>query len=381
MSSMTFDVAVVGAGVLGLAHAYHAAQRGCRVIVFERQPRAHGASIRNFGMIWPIGQPTGSRYDLALRSRNIWLNLLRAAGLWHDPCGSLHLAYHEDEDQVLREFALEARAVGRSGKWLDGAEVVSRFPIVRKEGLRAGLWSDQEIVVDPRQVIAELPAWLERNFDVKFVWGTPIVGFDPPRLVAPKGEWRATRLIVCTGVDYRELAPSSFTQSGLILCKLQMMRTAPCSDRIRLGAMLAAGLTLGHYPAFAACPSLPALKRRLESELPEYIRLGIHVMAVQNGRGEIVLGDSHEYGEEVDPFDKPRIDELVLKYLKTFVQWPELEIASRWHGTYVKHPTEPYLIAQPATDVWVVTGVGGAGMTMSMGLAELVVAKCLGETA
>ncbi|MCX7699484.1 MAG: TIGR03364 family FAD-dependent oxidoreductase [Gemmataceae bacterium] len=377
--SADFDVAVVGAGVLGLAHAYHAARRGGRVVVFERNRRAEGASIRNFGMIWPIGQPTGPRYDLARRSRHIWLELLRAAGLWHDPCGSLHLAYHDDEAQVLREFAEHTRMVGRSGELLSAAKVTSRFPAVRCEGLRAGLWSDQEVTVDPRQVIADLPRWLERNLGVTFLWGTPVMGFDPPRVLTPTGEWRAARLIVCTGVDYRELAPASFVQCGLIHCKLQMMRTAPCFDRIRLGTMLAAGLTLGHYPAFASCPTLPALKQRLQSELPEYIRYGIHVMAAQNGRGEIVLGDSHEYGEEIEPFDKPQIDELVLQYLQKFLRWPDLEIASRWHGTYVRHPTDPYVITRPASDVWVVTGVGGAGMTLSMGLAEMVIRECLGE--
>ena len=102
--SRTYDVAVVGAGILGLAHAYHLAERGLRVIVFERQPTAQGASIRNFGMLWPIGQPPGTLYRLARRSLEIWRSILERAGIDHEPVGSLHLAYHDDEAAVLDEF-------------------------------------------------------------------------------------------------------------------------------------------------------------------------------------------------------------------------------------------------------------------------------------
>jgi glycine/D-amino acid oxidase-like deaminating enzyme len=146
-----------------------------------------------------------------------------------------------------------------------------------------------------------------------------------------------------------------------------------------MGPMLAAGLTLRHYKSFAACPSLPALQERFARDMPLYDRYGIHVMAAQNGKGEVILGDSHEYGEAITPFDTQQIEELILSYLSTFLEVPGLEIAARWHGTYVKHPTEPYFVARPAPGVTVITGVGGAGMTLSFGLAEQVVNETLGE--
>ena len=62
---------VVGAGIVGLATARALAAKGFKVKVFDRSQKAIGASIRNFGMIWPIGQPDGP-YATALRSRNIW---------------------------------------------------------------------------------------------------------------------------------------------------------------------------------------------------------------------------------------------------------------------------------------------------------------------
>src|SRR5713101_1984397 len=114
-----FEDAIVGAGILGLAHAYHLAKRGRRVVVFERSPRAAGASVRNFGMLWPIGQPAGPRRDLALRSREIWLEVLRESRLWHEPAGSLHLAYREDEAELLCEFVAAADPGGLGCQLLD----------------------------------------------------------------------------------------------------------------------------------------------------------------------------------------------------------------------------------------------------------------------
>ena len=65
------DIAVVGGGIIGLAHAYVLARKGKRVVLFERGHRATGASVRNFGLIWPIGQPAGEMLRMALRSREI----------------------------------------------------------------------------------------------------------------------------------------------------------------------------------------------------------------------------------------------------------------------------------------------------------------------
>ncbi len=374
-----YDVAVVGAGVLGLAHAYQLARRGLRVVVFERSPRAQGASVRNFGMIWPIGQPAGPLYQLARRSREIWLEVVRSAGLWHDPCGSLHLAYHDDEAQVLREFLRETAEPDRVCEILSGSEVAARFPAVRVVGLKAALFSPIEVTVDPRQIIAELPAWLSREHGVDFQFDTAVRGYDASRVFTTRGEVAATRLVICTGADFRDLAPEAFADSGLIACKLQMMRSQPYGERFRIGTMLAAGLTLKHYQSFKHCPTLPALIRRLDAEFPEYVRYGIHVLVSQNGQGELILGDSHEYGDAIEPFDKSHVDELILAYLRRFLVVADLAIEARWHGVYVKHPVEPYVVARPASQVLAVTGVGGAGMTLSFGLAEQLIAQFLGE--
>ncbi|MFO0263543.1 MAG: FAD-dependent oxidoreductase, partial [Planctomycetota bacterium] len=94
---MTQRLAVIGAGVFGLAHAWAGLRAGSQSDWIERDQQAQGASIRNFGMIWPIGQPLGEPTALALRSRELWQEVSRSARFWLNPCGSLHLAHHADE--------------------------------------------------------------------------------------------------------------------------------------------------------------------------------------------------------------------------------------------------------------------------------------------
>ena len=71
------------------------------------------------------------------------------------------------------------------------------------------------------------------------------------------------------------------------------------------------------------------------------------------------------------------IDDLILRYLSTFARFPDMRIAERWHGVYAKHPQQPYFTCEPEPNVSIVTGLGGAGMTLSMGLAETLVAASL----
>jgi D-hydroxyproline dehydrogenase subunit beta len=365
------DVAIVGCGIAGLAHAYSAAKNGRKVALFERHEHAQGASIRNFGMVWPMGQPA-DRLPLALRSREIWGDVVAAAGLQVGSHGSLHVAYAADEAAILDEFAQRAPDLGYVCRLLTADEIHARCQGIRPQGLRAGLWSETELVVDPRQVARVLPQYLQQAFGVELHYGTPVQAVGGGRVVTARGSWQAERVIVCGGDDFATLYPELFAASDLFRCKLQMMRTAPQPPGWRMGTALAGGLTLRFYPSFRICASLAAFEQRVASALPEYNRFGIHVMASQMPSGEITIGDSHEYGEGITIFDKPEIDDYVLRYLHQFLDLPAPQIVERWHGVYSKHASLPYFAASPEPGVRVLTGLGGAGMTLSFGVAEQV---------
>ena len=370
-----FDVAIVGAGIVGLAHALACAKRGLKVIVFERNPAAVGASIRNFGMIWPIGQPQGLLYERAIQSREIWLELA-AKGCFHaDRSGSLHLAYRQDELDVIEEFIATRKEAGYSVELLNASQVPQKSQAAVTEGLLGALWSETEVIVDPREAIEKIPGFLSELYHVEFQFSTVVTDISYPKLTAGGKTWKAEQIIVCSGSDFETLYPEIFTNSGITKVKLQMMRTKPQPENWRLGAALCGGLTLTHYAAFAHCKSLIDLKRRIETETPYFFQWHIHVMMSQNASGELIIGDHHEYGLNPDPFDRVEINDYILDYLKNFALVPSPEISATWHGVYAKLIGKTELIARPEPGVIIVSALGGAGMTLSFGLAEEVVSN------
>lgn len=371
---------MVGGGILGLAHAWMFARAGKRVVLFERTERARGASVRNFGMIWPIGQPAGAMHAMALRSREIWLEALNAARLSYRPTGSLHVAHHADEADVLREFAELGPDAGYPCRWLNASETLSRSQAIQESGLRGALWSDTEMTVDPREVVWNFGAYL-REIGVECRYGSTVKRIELPVVETSQEQWDVDAAIVCAGDDFETIYPEIFAQSGLTRCKLQMMRTEPQPGGWQLGPSLAAGLTLRFYKAFAICSALPRLKARLAVEKPEYERWAIHVLASQTADGAITLGDSHEYGLDLDVFDRTSIDDLIIREAETFLKLPSWQIAQRWHGVYALHPNLPFFEAEPAPGVRIVTAPGGSGMTLSFGLAERTLALLYGRGA
>jgi FAD dependent oxidoreductase TIGR03364 len=215
---------------------------------------------------------------------------------------------------------------------------------------------------------------------VECCFQTSVVSVEDQIVRASDGRrWLADRIIVCSGSDLQTLYPKILGDSGLVLCKLQMLLSVAQPVSQHSAPHLASGLTLRHYTSFRDCPSLKQVQTRIETETPELNQFGIHILASQLGSGEVILGDSHEYGDQVTPFDKAEIDDLIICEARKVLHFTDWTMRQRWNGIYAKHPDLPVFETTSADGVHVFVGTGGAGMTMAFGLAERAWKRWLGE--
>jgi FAD dependent oxidoreductase TIGR03364 len=373
---MNRSAIIIGAGIVGLATARALAMNGFKVTVVERSPLANGASIRNFGMIWPVGQPDGPLYERALKSRSIWKNIADKMGFWYSDCGSLHLAYNSEEWAVLNELTEIFSTNERNIKILDKNVVLEKFNGINPRSLIGAMFSETELIVDPREAIRRLPEYLSENYAVKFIWNKSVNHVETGKVWTGNEILQADVIYICSGADFETLYPEKFDGIGLTKCKLQMMRFASRDKDFRIGTAICGGLSLVHYESFKVAPSLTILKQKYAREMENYLNLGIHVMVSQNGRGELTVGDSHQYGMTFSPFDEASINDLIIDYLRTFASIENWRLIQTWHGIYPKMihgETDIFLETDPG--VFIVNGLGGAGMTLSFGFAEEIVAK------
>ena len=361
---------VIGAGIVGLATARALAMKGYAVKIFERNLKASGASVRNFGMIWPIGQPSGKQYERAVRSRDLWKEIGNSSKIWYDPVGSLHVAYHLDEWQVLQELFEIFKNDGRDVHLLNKDELSKKSAIAKKENCLGGLYSNEEIIVDPREAISVLPVYFREKFNIECIWGKTVTGVRSGQITIGSENIQGDQIFICSGSDFETLYPEGYAKFPLTKCKLQMMRLIE-EGSPRIGPALCGGLSLIHYASFKTAPSLHKLKSRYENEMSDHLDFGIHVMVSQNQSGQLTVGDSHEYGLSPDPFDKKNVNDLILKYLQEFASLNHPEIIESWNGVYGKLTNgETDLFYSPEPGVFIINAVGGAGMTLSFGLTE-----------
>jgi glycine oxidase len=190
-----YDAAIVGGGIIGLASAWRATQRGLRVCVLERDTAGCGSTFAAAGVLAPDPETPGFT-ALARRSSELWpafaeeLRTETGIDAGYTRCGSLLLSFDGAHHDTI------------DGVWLEADECRALEPGIADD-CRGGLHLADDAQVDPRRVVAGLETALgdvvRLHADVVELDEHAVVladgsRFEAERIVLAAGAWTSRRL-------------------------------------------------------------------------------------------------------------------------------------------------------------------------------------------
>jgi glycine oxidase len=344
-----FDLAVAGGGLIGLAVAWRARERGLSTCVLERGELGGGASRVAAGMLAPVSEAdSGERALLALglQSARRWpsfaAELEEVSGLpvGYRACGTLVVARDRDGAEALeRELALRER-LGLRAERLRASEARRRegalAPVVR-----LAFEAPEDHAVDPRLVTAALARAAER-----------------------------AGAVVRTGAEVADVLPGE----GLRLASGELVR----AERI----VVAAGAWSG---ALGAAPVRPVKGQILRLRDPAGPGLLERVVRfdggylVPRGDGRYVLGGTVEERGFDTSVTAGAAYELLRDASEVVPGVLELEVEEHVAGLRPGTPDNAPLLGAGADGVVWATGHFRNGVLLAPVTAELLAAELAGE--
>ncbi len=368
---------IIGAGILGLSHAYAAAKRGLKVKVFERSATPLGASVRNFGQALVTGQPPGAMLDLARESRDIWAQWAQLSGLQLKRNGSYLFACNEAEEHLLEAFcAGRAQEHNYCVELLQGTAMNDLYGGQFRHH-RAALHGLDDQQVYSREAIPALINYLCRELKVEFHFSTLVRDIEPGQLRSTAGTFRGEQIIVCSGHDYQTLLAEQIAELNPQICRLQMLRARP-QVNLNLQHALLTGLSCVHYGAFADLPEAAPVQAQILRDAPHLHENGIHLLISPTPYGELIIGDSHHYGSDPSPFNAEQVDDWMIELAEQTLGC-KIQVTERWQGVYGSRGPGPFSFLRVAPGVSVALMHTGVGMSVGPAMAESNIAQLLGE--
>ncbi len=378
-SNQTFDLLIVGGGVLGTFHAYHAQRRGLKVALLERSLSPRGATVRNFGQVVPSGMDAHWQ-RLGRESLRIYAEISQKVDLSVRQQGTIYLASDEEEVTLIEELhRLNSDNDYASQLWT-AQQCRTRYPQLRADYCRAGLFFPDEVSVNPRVMIHQLHRYLSQQSDCELYFQTGIQelttrGLGGVQATSTDGRvFTADEAIVCCGSEFQCLYPELFAASDLEAVKLQMLRLKPQTS-VSIPGNVLTGLSIRRYESFSQCPSWNEINAG-ESDDTFAKQWGVHLLFKQELDGGIILGDSHEYApaSRIDELDfdlRNDVNDFFVDEGKKIFDLPSWEIETSWYGVYcqTEHPSGIFT-RNVDENIHIATGIGGKGMTSSAGFAE-----------
>ncbi len=364
MTNSVFDLAIVGGGIVGLAHAWAARREGLSVIVVDRDQRAVGASVRNFGFVTVTGQGRGETWRRARRTAEVWAEIAPLADIPVVHTGLLVAGRRAECEAVFEAFL--ATEMGEGCELMTPAAAASRFEMIRVDAVHSALWSPHDLRVESRTALPALARWLG-GLGVVFLWGAQVREANTGRLETTQGVIEARQIVICTGDDLPGLFPDQMAARNVTRSKLQMMRLA--NPGWRLPSSVMSDLGLIRYRGYSELEQSGPLRERLMIEQAAHIEHGVHLIVVQSADGTLVVGDSHHYDISPDPFSRSDVDDLILdEFSQVFGRAPP--VLERWTGTYASSAAADMFRAEPLPNVRQVVVTSGTGASTAFGIAE-----------
>ena len=372
-----FDLIIVGGGIMGTFHAYHALNKGLKVALLEKDAAPRGATVRNFGQIVPSGMD--AKWQLYGRqSLQIYKLLHNEFDISLRERGSVYLASDQEEMTLLEEMAEINRNSDYTSSLLSKKECLEKYEGLRADYCVGGLFFPEEVQLDPRVAVHRILMYLASEKGLAYFPNHLAIALTPEnkgvlaRCTNGKS-FKAQKAIICNGIEYKLLFPELFAQSELILCKLQMLMTEAQPD-LRIPGSVLTGLSIRRYESFSACPSWKEIKAREDDDSPEK-KWGVHILFKQTDDGSVIIGDTHEYA---DAGESNLLDFRIREEMNAFVMQEALKIfdlqnkniKQSWLGFYTQCKNSDIFLHDIGNNIHIVTGIGGKGMTASPGFAK-----------
>jgi FAD dependent oxidoreductase TIGR03364 len=358
---------VVGGGILGTTHALFALARGAEVVHLERDLVPHGATVRNFGLVWVSGRAAGAELALALRARELWQEVSEVVpGVGFRANGSLTLLANEDELLVAERALARQDASAREFELLSHDEAQRRNPALVGK-FDAGLFCGRDAAVESRVALGALREWMKESGRYEYYAGRELVSMSDYEVVDHRGEHhRADQVWLCLGASLSGFGAELFEHEPLKRVRLNMAETEPFAKR--LTTSVANGDSFRYYPSFRADAA-----ELLGDQEPLASHYAIQLLCQQRLHGGLTIGDTHEADAPglFETHDAPM--NLIVRAARDVIGDDLPPIERRWSGVY--HQIEPandeiYYRRELARGVSAITGAGGRGMTLAPAIAE-----------
>lgn len=371
-----FDLIVIGGGVLGTFHAYHALKKGLTVALLEKNDKPIDATVRNFGQVVPSGMNAKwQRYGR--KSLELYKSIQQEFDIKIQNHGSIYIASNHEEVTLIEELSTINKNNDYASELLTKEQCLKKYPSIREDYCKAGLFFPEEVSADPRYMIHQIHSWMKTLPNFSIHYQTLVKEIDSKgnscKLTDKLGNfYEAEKVILCSGSEFEILYPELFLQSDIELVKLQMLRLSS-QNKVKIPGNILTGLTIRRYESFEECPSFQSIKSK-EDPNSYWKKWGVHILFKQENDGTIILGDSHEYADvknknDIDFYIRNEVNEYFVEEGKKILNLDTWQIDSAWLGIYSQCKENDLYQNTIDDKVHIVTGIGGKGMTGSAGFS------------